>query len=83
MYCTDKGGYIKGDKTKYISPKFFHTHELQKNGDIDVRQIRSTENLADLFTKSLPPTTFRKLVYNIGMRQLKDIQMDEAIKGEC
>ncbi|XP_012842126.1 PREDICTED: uncharacterized protein LOC105962372 [Erythranthe guttata] len=33
-----RGGYIKGDRTKHISPKFFHTHELQKNGEIDVRQ---------------------------------------------
>ena len=31
-----KGGYIKGDRTKHISPKFFYTHELQKNGEIDV-----------------------------------------------
>ena len=34
-----KGGYIKGDRTKHISPKFFYTHELQKNGEIDVQQI--------------------------------------------
>ena len=27
-----KGGYIKGDRTKNISPKFFYTHELQKDG---------------------------------------------------
>ena len=32
-----KGGYIKGDRTKHISPKFFYTHELQKNGEIDVQ----------------------------------------------
>ena len=25
-----RGGYIKGDKTKHISPKFFYTHELRK-----------------------------------------------------
>ena len=31
-----KGGYIKGDRTKHISPKFFYTHELQKDGEIDV-----------------------------------------------
>uniref|UniRef100_A0A2N9G6F8 Reverse transcriptase Ty1/copia-type domain-containing protein n=1 Tax=Fagus sylvatica TaxID=28930 RepID=A0A2N9G6F8_FAGSY len=49
-----RGGYIKGDRTKHISPKFFYTHELQKSGDIDVKQIRSSENLADIFTKSLP-----------------------------
>lgn len=35
-----RGGYIKGDRTKHISPKFFFTHELQKKGDIDVHQIR-------------------------------------------
>ncbi|GAV62512.1 hypothetical protein CFOL_v3_06035, partial [Cephalotus follicularis] len=47
-------GYIKGDRTKNISPKFFYTHELQKNSDIDIQQIRSCDNLADLFTKALP-----------------------------
>ena len=34
------GGYIKGDKTKHILPKFFYTDELQKSGEIDVQQIR-------------------------------------------
>ena len=32
-----KGGFIKYDKTKHISPKFFYTHELQKKGEIDVQ----------------------------------------------
>ncbi|CAM9003245.1 unnamed protein product [Rhodiola kirilowii] len=68
-----KNGYIKGDRTKHISPKFFFTHELHKNGDIDVCQIRSCDNLADLFTKALPTTPFEKLVYKIGMRKLRDL----------
>ena len=72
-----KGGYIKGDRTKHISPKFFYTYELQKSGEIDVQQIRSNDNLADLFTKSLPTSTFKKLIHKIGMRQLKDIDMGE------
>ncbi|XP_070036082.1 secreted RxLR effector protein 161-like [Nicotiana tomentosiformis] len=35
--CIDqlKGGFIKGDRTKHISPKLFYTHDLQKNVDID------------------------------------------------
>ena len=70
-----KGGYIKGDKTKHISPKFFYTHEFQKNGEIDVQQIRSSDNLANLFTKALPTSTFRKLRYKIGMRQPKNVDM--------
>ena len=68
-----KGGYIKRDRTKHISLKFFYTHELQKSGEIDVQQIRSSDNLADLFTKSLTTSTFKKLIHKIGMRQLKDI----------
>ena len=62
-----RGGYIKGDRTKHIAPKFFYTYELQKSGDIDVKQIRSCDNLADMFTKPLPTTTFKKMVHNIGM----------------
>ena len=33
-----KNGYIKWDKTKHISPKFFYTHEVQKSGEIDVKK---------------------------------------------
>ena len=67
-----KGGFIKGDRTKHISPKFFYTHELQQNKEVDIQQIRSSENLVDLFTKALPRTTFKKLINGIGMRRLRD-----------
>ena len=69
-----KGGYIKGDRTKHISPKFFYTHELHNNGEINVQHIRSSDNLIYLFTKALPTTIFKKLVHQIGMRQVKDLQ---------
>ncbi|KAL0396167.1 UNVERIFIED_CONTAM: hypothetical protein Scaly_0065100 [Sesamum calycinum] len=68
-----KDGYIKGDRTKHISPKFFSTHELQVESKVDVKQIPSSQNLADLFTKALLAKVFKQLVHNIGMRRLKDI----------
>ena len=74
-----KGGYIKGDRTKNISRKFCYTHELQKSGEIDVQQIRSSDNLADLLTKSLPTSTFKKLIHNIGMHKLKYIDMRGSV----
>ena len=74
-----KGDYIKGDRTKHISLKFFYTHEFQKIGEIDVQQIRLIDNLTDLFTKSLPTSTFKKLIYKIRMRKLKDINMRESM----
>ena len=51
-------GYIKGYRIKHISPNFFYTHELYKRDDVDIQQIRSSDNLTDLFTKALPTSTF-------------------------
>ncbi|KAF8096998.1 hypothetical protein N665_0297s0009 [Sinapis alba] len=74
-----KDGYIKGDRTKHILPKFFFTHDLQKNGDIRFVQVRSSDNLADLFTKALPTATFKKLVHLIGLRRFKDLDVLEIL----
>ena len=71
-----KEGFIKANKTKHISPKFFYTHELQEKCEIDVQQIRSYNNLADLFTKALPSTTLKKLRYDIGMPRLRDLPIE-------
>ncbi|XP_018467475.1 uncharacterized protein LOC108839150 [Raphanus sativus] len=68
-----KYGYIKGDRTKHILPKFFSTHDLQKAGQVQVVQVRSSDNSAYLFTKSLPTAIFKKLVHQFGMRRLKDL----------
>ena len=68
-----KRGFIKWDRTKHISPKLFFTHDLQKNGDIDVWQIRKSDNPADLFTKSLPASTLEKMAHKIEMRKLNHL----------
>ena len=76
-----KGGFMKGDRTKHISPKFFYTHELQKKCEIDIQQIWSCNNLANLFTKALPSTTLKKLRYDIGIRRLRDLPFEMLKKS--
>ena len=67
--------YIKCNITKHIAPKLFYPHELQKkNREINILRIKSNDNYADLFTKSLPATTFQKYIHGIGMRRLIDLQ---------
>ena len=66
-------GYIKGDNTKHIASKFFYSHQRQHHQNIEVKQICSQDSLADLFTKSLPKSTFQKLVPGIGMRKLSEL----------
>lgn len=73
--CVDqlKNGFIKGDKTKHIAPKFFFASEL--NGkEINVTKVSSEDNIADVFTKSLPAAQHKKLVQLMGMRQLNSLQ---------
>jgi hypothetical protein len=43
-------------------------------GEISILQIKSCDNLADLFTKPLPLATFDKCVKGIGMRRRKNLQ---------
>jgi hypothetical protein len=68
-----KLGFIKGDNTKHISPKFFYNQQQQTLLNIEVNQIRSEDNVADLFTKSLPKSTFEKHVKSIGLRKLSEL----------
>jgi hypothetical protein len=66
--------YIKTNYTKLISPKLFYPHELQEHEKISFLQIKSCDNPADLFTKSLPLAIFDKCVRGIGIKRLKDLQ---------
>ena len=52
---------------------------IQKNGEIEILQTESCDNLADLFTKSLLTSLFQKYVFEIGMRRLKDLQVSGGV----
>ena len=54
-------GYIKSNVAKDIAPKLFYPHKLRESGEINILQIKSCDNLADLFTKSLPTSMFQNL----------------------
>jgi hypothetical protein len=66
--------YMKSNVTKHITPKLFYLHKLQVNEEISILQIKSVDNLVDLFTKSVPYSIFSKCVAGIGMHRLKDLQ---------
>jgi len=49
-------------------------HELQKKEEISVTLTKSCDNLAEMFTKSLPASPFEKCVRGIGLRHLREVQ---------
>jgi hypothetical protein len=59
---------------KHIPLKLFYPLELQKNEKINILQIKSCDNHANLFTKLLTLAIFDKCVKGVGMRMLKDLQ---------
>jgi hypothetical protein len=63
-----QSGYMKNNVTKHITPKLFYSYQLQVNAEISILQTKSCDNLTDLFSKSLPYSTFSKCVAGIGMR---------------
>jgi hypothetical protein len=67
-------GYIKSNITKHIAPKLFYPHELQQSGEINILPTKSYDNLLDIFTKSLPTSSFERCVKGIVMRLLRDLQ---------
>lgn len=62
---------LKGDRTKQIDPKFFYTHDLMRDKEIDLVWVPSSEIAADLFTKPVS-----KLSHRIGLRSRKDLGTD-------
>jgi hypothetical protein len=66
--------YVKCNVTKHITPNLFYPHEFQTHGEISILQIKSYDNLIDLFTKSLSYSTFSKCIASIGMCRLRDLQ---------
>ncbi|XP_069148031.1 secreted RxLR effector protein 161-like [Solanum lycopersicum] len=48
-------------------------HLIREKCGLKCDKIRSSDNVADLFTKSLPTATFKKMVYKLGMRRFKSL----------
>ena len=59
-------GFIKDDNTKHIS---YNIEFLM----IQMNQVRSEDNVVDLFTKSLSKSTFEKHVKSISLLNLFDL----------
>ena len=68
-----EAGYLPNDRTKHIDAKFFFASE--HNGtSLLLRQTPSSENFADIFTKTLGATAHWKGVRQLGLRRKSSLQ---------
>lgn len=56
-------------RTKHIDIRYHFVREKYKNGQIDLKNVPSEEQLADFLTKGLPRAKFEKQKFDIGLRQ--------------
>ena len=67
-------GFIKMDWAKHVDPQIFsYTQDLIEDGQLTVRKIESTHNIANMLTKALLAYTHKRLVYAAGMRSHQEL----------
>jgi hypothetical protein len=49
----------KSERTKHVDVKFVYVKDVLDSGIISLKWIKSLENVADIFTKHLPTSTFQ------------------------
>ena len=52
-------------RTKYIGLKYHHFRQAVQNGIINIEYIPTTEQIADIFTKPLPASSFTYLRHKL------------------
>ena len=64
------------DRTKHFKIKFHAIRQLQLEGEVEIDFCSTEDQVADIFTKSLPRNRFIRLRGMLGMQSL-------SAKGEC
>ncbi len=59
---------VHHDRTKHIDIQWHFVREKVESGEVILHQVRTSEQLADVFTKPLPKDKFLAAVTGLGMK---------------
>lgn len=62
-------------RSKHIDVKYHFVRDLYKNGEINVKYIRTEEQIADVFTKALAKPRFLELRSKLGLRNKSELEI--------
>lgn len=63
-------------RMKHIDIKHHYIREKISDGTVNVNEVSSEDNAADVFTKALPQDSHQKLTVKLGL-------IDASIEGDC
>lgn len=64
---------VKHSKTKHIALRYHFIKDHVEDGNVEVHFVRSTDQLADIFTKALPEALFNKILQGLGMMEAESV----------
>ena len=67
----EKEGRKEG-RTKHIDLRHHHLTDMKKNNELEAKYLKTSEQLADIFTKPLGKILFQKFRKDIGVIDLGD-----------
>ena len=79
LYYDNSGGVANSKEPsshkrgKHIERKYHLIREVVHRGDVAVIKIASEQNLADMFTKTLPERVFRGHLEGLGLRDMSHL----------
>nr|GFA47629.1 hypothetical protein [Tanacetum cinerariifolium] len=88
IYCDSKSAIaiscnpVQHSRTKHITVHYHFIKEHVEKGTIELYFVKTDYQLADIFTKALPPDRFNYLVRRLGMRSLSPQELDHLAKSQ-
>ena len=76
LYCDNKAARdiahnpVQHDRTKHVEVDRFFIKEKLEDKSMEVPNIRSEDQLADILTKAVPSRVFTKFLDKLGMRDI-------------
>ena len=79
LYCDSESAIricynpVQHSKTKHIVLRYHFIKDHVENSNIEIHFVKSEDQLADIFTKALPESTFYHILQGLGMIEAESI----------
>ena len=79
LYCDSESAIrichnpVQHSKTKHIALRYHFIKDHVEDGNVEVHFVRTTDQLADVFTKALPEASFNKILQGLGMMESESV----------
>ena len=84
LYCDSQSAIrichnpVQHSKTKHIALRYHFIKDHVEEGNIEVHFVKTTDQLADIFTKSLDEKLFLRILDGLGMIDGNSLQTDKS-----